>query len=213
MAMNKIIKLIAVLASLFVLTACPDFEDHCSSEIYDFSMPIQLKVSKDTLNIGDTLWFESSFSSTVRDTLLKKDIYYPNGEIQITFYMVEYQLSDNSNNKLIDALPSFHKVVNKEGANSSFARISYYYDPLNELYEFRVGYVAKKKGEFLFSYIGSEADQVGVKCDKIDLVNPYTFPKPSHNLFPQLHQKYNITSDWVSTDQVGYNNAFGFVVK
>jgi hypothetical protein len=193
------------------MTACPNFEDHCSSEVHDFIMPVKIIVPRDTLLVGDTIWFESSFSSTVRDTLLKKDIYFPNGVMALTLLPIEYLPPKDGQivSNLGSAYNLFEKVSKVENSISTYAKVYYYYNKDTEQYNVKVGYIAKKRGEYFIAFGGSAADQEGVECDDFDVAyTNFEYLSSNHNLFDALNKKYQNKVEYPITE-----HHFGFVVK
>ncbi|GAB4328372.1 MAG: hypothetical protein OHK0038_02240 [Flammeovirgaceae bacterium] len=218
MNMKKLIVLVISSIVLLTLTACPDFESHCSSEIYDFRIPVNIIVPKDTLNVGDTIWFESSFSSTVKAYLSsttdtthgRKDIYFPNGIVSITTLPIEYlPPKEGQSSNLIAVYSAFEKVSKIENSKSTYEHLYYQYDKEKEEYRLKIGYVAKKKGEYYIAFGGDGINQEGVDCDDFKALTVYLASVSSnHNLFDALNQKHQNKGEYPINQ-----HHFGFVVK
>ncbi|GAB4341774.1 MAG: hypothetical protein OHK0038_21540 [Flammeovirgaceae bacterium] len=209
--MKRIIILAVSAIFILTLTACPNFEDHCSSEVHSFLIPIKVTVPRDTLNIGDTIWFESSFSALVRDTTLKKDLLLRNGIFSVSLGVNEYYFTDQSQKGLKSAQDKFERIV-RNGKPIDFSGVYFSYLSATNSYGIKIGYVAKKEGEYMIHYHGSEVNEEGVDCDPFKNGTPYPLPYEHPNLFEKLNQKYGVVFQ-EGYDQSILQSGFGFIVK
>jgi hypothetical protein len=76
---TELIKIIYLLiALLFIRASCATKALNCANTKYSFELPIKAYPGKEKMHVGDTLWFEITSPTTLKDQLSSKEIDYSN---------------------------------------------------------------------------------------------------------------------------------------
>lgn len=129
----------------------------CQKNNYRFNGLGMFTPEKDSLQIGDTIWYNSSVPNQLRDNSLNQLIDYSratNFRSQINFNIVSFA------NPLAGAIDSFVFVQSKGSIATNpllpYAAKTVTYNEQNGNYELSFGFIAQKKGIYVVTVIDIE---------------------------------------------------------
>ncbi|GAB4341766.1 MAG: hypothetical protein OHK0038_21520 [Flammeovirgaceae bacterium] len=209
MKMNKLKLYLIFSIIMLICTACPEYE--CNNPKYVFRVPVSTTSIKDTLKIGDTLWIEMDVEQSMRDTISKKDISYPNGDFSFIVGITEFNSTDQNGTSNMKEANHLFKDVIINGTFSNFYKNSnccyYLADFENNHYRFKLGLIPLKKGDYFIKMHGGVERQ---KIDKCDTSIADIYVSNGNGILDELFTKYNITK---TENESVYDDMYGFVVK
>jgi hypothetical protein len=140
----------------------------CAENVYSFGLGIRAYPDKDSIHVGDTVWFEINEPTTLKDLQSGTDVDYSGAENLGSF--VSFSELVNADPKWIDAASKFSFKLNQgsdvTSANFGLGR-EYIFDERNGRYVFKLGIIPKQNG--IFSILFSNAANVyrnNNKCPK-----------------------------------------------
>ena len=136
------------------LTGCPT---ECLEPAYQFSVTAHVRPETDSLFVGDTVWIESTASTTMRDRGSGQNITF--GNAANFGSIIRMAVLDATSDTLIDAVSQFTSLP-LEGraytvANAMPARaLQFEYIQIKDQYRFRLALICRQKGVFAL-FIGN----------------------------------------------------------
>lgn len=135
-------------ATTTALMGCPG---ECISPIHRFEVTAQISPKTDSLAIGDTLWIESTASTTMRDLRSGQDVDFDNAaNFGSTIRVAELQFKSDT---LIDAVNRF-TILTLLGKAYTIAKLKparvlqFEYAQIGKQYQLRLGLICRQKGVF-----------------------------------------------------------------
>lgn len=181
-----------------VLCSCPG--KACFEANYSFSVNASIKPDLDSINVGDTIYILSSFSSFLKDNNSGQEINYTNATNLVS--NVGIGRIEIGNPMPIDAVADFDyfsvngRIYNDKNIASPDGVQQLSYEESNGMYKLKVGLIAKKPGIYTLG-IGngiSTGRKGGRGCEKasfeISLKNTNQHLYLFQSLFPN-HQPNN----------------------
>lgn len=163
---------------------------NCKDARYSFSMHESFSPEKDSISIGDTLWINSSHSTTFQDLQSYANVDFSNSQIGSNIRILRFP--DTSQN-VIGGIYNFDiiKIYGNEVGNDNIPSENkgYYYEEVDTGYLLKLGFIAKEKGVYGIS-LGNSIGIVQKKggCEKatieIDNSNLNTHLYYYENFFP-----------------------------
>lgn len=138
---------------------------NCIENLYSFQMGIKAYPNKDSVNIGDTVWFEIKEPVNLKDYTSNNQINYSGAENfgSVLSFLQLAQL----NTFTIKAVKSFDFIVSKGSETNvvdpSFEK-QYIFVEENGYFLFKLGIIPKEKGVYVIVF--SNAANVYTKSDK-----------------------------------------------
>lgn len=149
------------LSSLLFSSSCVKKEKHCQRD-YTFEHPVSVYPVKDSYNVGDTIWFEMSFSDTFKNVRVKdggngswtENIIWKNADWQQNFFSI-LKLVDSTSNTAnqISGWSSFTPIYE----NGDILYLNEY-GPKYKLtyssssYSFKTGLIMIEQGRYMASF-------------------------------------------------------------
>lgn len=166
MATNKNILLIAIVVfGLLNLQFQCNKRLDCATTVYNFEIGIKAYPNKDSINVGDTIWFEVNEPTTLKDFQTGRIINYSGAE-NLGSVISFHQLSPLKQ-FTVKAADKFEYILQKgietNALDPGFER-QYVFSEENQHYVFKLGLIAKGKGTF--GLIISNAANVYRNSDK-----------------------------------------------
>jgi hypothetical protein len=171
---SRVIFLVTLMALLLQFSGCFLFLDRFEyvTPAYNFSVTARIYPShRDTIEVGDTLFFESSFPTQLTDQKSGKVVDYANAvELDGTFLLSDMAVPNNHLNldstttKHFDYI-EFNGNVYNDGTHVNYWNIQQIkYEGKNDMYHLKFGMIPRKAGTFTFSVSDMHSDsQVGNK--------------------------------------------------
>jgi hypothetical protein len=144
---------------------------NCTENIYSFNMGIKAYPSRDSMNVGDTVWLEVNEPTTLNDVQTGRTIDY-SGTANLGSAIGFQALSSLSGQFTVESVQKFDFVLSQgvEVINRSPGLYKeYFFDEVNKRYIFILGVIPKEKG--IFSVVFSNAASVYRKNDKCTKAN------------------------------------------
>ena len=174
---------------------------NCKDAKYSFLMQEYFSPEQDSIVVGDTIWVNSSHSTTFEDLNSQATIDFSNSQIGTNIRILNFP---NTSQTVIGAIYDFDiiKIYGNEVGNDNIPTENkgFYYDEINGNYILKLGFIAKKKGVYGIS-LGNSIGVVQRKggCAKatieIDNTNANThlfyyekfFPGDSTSAYTKMH--------------------------
>jgi hypothetical protein len=185
--------LLITITLLLQKCSCKKINIDCSRTIYTFKISIEVFPQKDTLKIGDTIWFRLNSPVQLRD--LNSNTFINYSSAANLGSVVNFRALSTSKEYTIDAVSMFTYNL-KEGIElrSTNDNIEYRFGEKNNNFLFLVGIIPKNKGTYRIVF--SNAANVFRNTDKctkasfqINISNsdrhPYLNPFYSGGLYPE----------------------------
>jgi hypothetical protein len=120
----------------------------CIDNTFAFDIELNIKPKNDSINVGDTLWFESVTSTTMTDITSNKEIIFDNATNMGYTLRVSELLGTNNASKAVSDFDFIIKdgqaAIDDESARNLVK--SFKFKEENEMYKLRFGMICKKKG-------------------------------------------------------------------
>jgi hypothetical protein len=121
----------------------------CEKNVYGFSMGIKAYPDKDSVKVGDTIWFEINEPTTLEDGISRNMIDY-SGAANLGSVMNFHHLSPD--NEFTEPSAEKFRIILSKGRqvssrDSTFER-QYLFREENQLYLFKIGVIPKDSGTF-----------------------------------------------------------------
>lgn len=148
------LKLIFIAATIIIATSsCGKLRLNCANTVFSFQTGIRAYPDKDSIRIGDTIWFESSIPVSLVDLATKQLIDYSGAANLGTAISVDRFIGGSvSDPGSAPALSNFNYILsNGTPVVGSFPdRVGeYLFVEKNKQYIFKIGVIAKKKGTYI----------------------------------------------------------------
>jgi hypothetical protein len=196
---TKLISILSIIGASLLLWGCPY---DCYEAQYDFKLPnATLEPLKDTIKVGEIIWFTYNFSDILRDEFLQKEIHFPNAKF--CFIISPRKLIGNL---VLDASSNFEQIIEtgELGKSCMFSPIY-----INNEYNLRVGYKALQPGNYFLRLTNFKANK-GNECGENDAFVSTSFPESRQNIKTYFD---HFKVDYSTIDEYSLSNMFGFVVE
>ncbi len=166
---TQILHMVALFCCAAIFTKCDPPRFDCSENKYTFLTTISAYQDKDSIRVGDTIWFEANIPSKLIDTATRQLVDYSNaGNMGIGIGFVIFNgLGDILNPGVSPAADSFYCLLEIGNAlpNTVLPEQNRNYSLMesNNQYSFRLGVVPKKRGIYLIG--AADAPNVYRKSD------------------------------------------------
>ena len=164
----KFLLIACIIAEFISITGC--FKN-CKEVKYQFKMEESFFPEKDSINIGDTLWINSSHSTRFTDLLSNAQIDFSNSNLSTNVRILN--LPDTSQ-EVIGGIYDFD-IIKSNGNEIGNDYIpsenkNFYFEEKNNIYLLSLGVIPKKKGIYCISVSNS----IGIiqrksGCEKADI--------------------------------------------
>jgi hypothetical protein len=163
---------------------------NCKDAKYSFLMQESFSPEKDSIALGDTIWVNSSHSTTFEDLNSQATVDFSNSQIGSNIRILNFT---DTSQTVMGAVYDFDiiKIYGNEVGNDNIPTENrgFYYQEINGNYILKLGFIAKKKGVYGIS-LGNSIGIVQKKgsCEKanveIDNTNANTHFYYYENFFP-----------------------------
>ena len=184
------LKNIILFLSIFIFLTSLGCGKNCKEAKYSFLMQETFSPEKDSIAVGDTLWVNSSHSTSFTDLNSQEEVDFSNSQIGSNIRILNFP---DTSQTVIGAVNDFDiiKIYGNETGNDNIPTENkgFYYQEINGNYIFKLGFIAKKKGVYGIS-LGNDFGIVQRKggCEKatieIDNANTNTHLYYYENFFP-----------------------------
>lgn len=151
---------------------------NCKEAKYSFSMQELFSPEKDSIAVGDTLWINSSHSTTFQDLSSNANIDFSNSQIGGNIRILNFP---DTSQTVVGAIYDFNiiKIYGNEVGNDNIPTENkgFFYEEINNTYILKLGFIAKRKGIYGIS-LGDDISVIRKNngCEKafieIDNTNP-----------------------------------------
>lgn len=164
-----VITIFSLLAMIICFSACSP--KSCVDASYHFTMNENFLPEKDSIRVGDTLWMNSSHSTTFIDLSSNKSVDFSNSLLGSNIRILQFpeastNVSGAVNNFIIV------KIFGREIGNDNIPAENkgFYFEEINSNYTLKLGFVAKQKGIYVIS-VGNSLGVVqnNQGCSKADV--------------------------------------------
>jgi hypothetical protein len=170
---TKLNCLLFILLITFVLTPgcdCKKISFDCTKQKYGFNLSVIAYPNKDTVVIGDTIWFEINSPTKLRDTITGQIIEYVNvanlgSLLSFDRLSVTGEFTDHSANRFNFLLRNGREIA---AIDANWEK-NYLFTEANNKYIFLLGVVPKEKG--IYSILFSRAANVYRSTDECTKAN------------------------------------------
>lgn len=138
---------------------------NCLNTTYQFELPVKAYPNIDSINIGDTLWFEINESVILKNSDGNM-VDYSGAENLGT--VIDVQKIDSINKLFVESVNNFdYKVERGKEIMRTNLYVEYAFSELNNRFFFKVAFIPKEKGIFRIG-VGSSNNtfREGDKCSK-----------------------------------------------
>lgn len=202
---NSIIAGALISALLFIRAGCSKTPLDCASTKYSFVLPVKAYPDKDTVNIGDTIWFEINEGTSFKNGQTGEIVDYSGAAnlgsvLSFGNYntVLKSWTNESPNSFSLVISNGYGKLVNQTAID-----IEYLFSEKDKNYIFLLGVVPKKSG--LFSLLFSNSNNTYRKNDKCTKAN-------FNILFENTNQHYPLNPFYIpGTNPRGGD--YYFVVK
>lgn len=196
-------------SSVFLLTGCPG---ECISTTYSFQATALVSPQKEFLKVGDTLWVESSTSTTFHDASSGNDVDFSHAENVGSGLRISQLVADT--NTLVDAVQDFdltmiHGAVSPPHNLYPNRARDFLYEEKDGKYQFKVQMICRKQGIYNLA-ISSAANvyrKTSGSCGRADIFITFSNPDKHLHYLQELYYKDQ------PIDEISKTNCYGFVVQ
>ena len=154
MVTNKIIICFILLITLSQCTSCDPLAGD-NGPVYNFFISVSISPSSDTINVGDTLYFISTFPSHLTDAKTGKIINYSNSQpivssIGFNDFTKFGTLTDSCTTKDFLYFPIEGDVYNDKTLPVYWNSNQIRFEEKNENYNLKIGIIPSRKGMYYF---------------------------------------------------------------
>jgi hypothetical protein len=175
---------------VFIVLSSLGCGKNCKEAKYFFLMQESFSPEKDSIAVGDTIWVNSSHSTTFQDMYSHATVDFSNSQIGSNIRILNFP---DTSQTVIGAVYDFDiiKIYGNEvdSNNIPTENKGFYYEEINGNYLLKLGFIAKKKGIYGIS-LGNSIGVIQRKggCEKatieIDNTNANTHLYYYENFFP-----------------------------
>ncbi len=156
----KKINYIALLAITFVVMSCDTDDDGFYNNVFaDVPNLVVMDAHPNTYNVGEKLYISADFSRYLDEGTTTLDAFQTTGATQFAFsYVIEKQINATEW-EVVTVNDNQLDIVKGNAQNGSYVYGICEYNPVDETYEYRVGFPLLSAGTYRLSY-GYNSDSV-----------------------------------------------------
>lgn len=158
----------SLLANIIIFSGCVK---NCKEVKYYFSMNQVFLPEKDSIFVSDTVWLTSSHSTTFNDTITNHEVNFSNAQLGTNIRILSFSDSLRSYVGVVDNFEEI-KVFGTETGNNNIPKENkgVHYEEKDGKYLLKFGFIAKKRGTYLFS-VGNDISVIRSNngCEKADV--------------------------------------------
>lgn len=137
----------------FVITSLTGCGRNCAETTFTFQTGIRAYPDKDSIRVGDTIWYEATIPTNLADVATKQTVNYAGASNLGTVFSMQKLIGGSiSDPGTTPAAGDFKYILvtGRDVSNSFFERNrEYLFTEINNQYLFKLGIVAIKKGIYL----------------------------------------------------------------